>query len=67
MSLESQGFVQGRENVARVDKNATVASVLPLLYEKQLSTVAIVDSQGKFLGNFSASDLRVKISIFNYS
>ena len=50
----------GSENIQKVDSNATVISVLPLLYEKRLSAVAIVDDKGTLVGNFSVSDLRVK-------
>jgi CBS domain-containing protein len=41
--------------------SATVVSVLPVLYKEKVSAVAVVDKQGNFVGNFSASDLRVRL------
>jgi len=57
-SIEQLGLVKGKDSIHSIDKEALVFEVLYLLYEKKLSALAIINQEGKIVGNFSASDLK---------
>lgn len=70
-SIQELGLVIGTEKlikgsfgefsnlISKVQSESLVVSVLPTLFKYRVSAAAIVDEQGKIVGNFSASDLRI--------
>jgi len=48
----------GKRPIAIVNENDTVSHTIQILFDKKLSAAAIVDSDGKLIGSFCASDLK---------
>lgn len=52
-------LVVGFDLVYKVQSDAIVVDVLNILFQKKITAVAVINKDGKLVGNFSASDLRV--------
>jgi len=66
ISAKELKLVAGADKLYKVHSDAIVSEVLPILYEKKVSGVAVVNSEGKIVGNFSASDL-AKLNLENFA
>ena len=50
----------GNTHVVAVPPSMAAAEALHVMYDKKISSVAVVDEHGKLIDSLSASDLRVR-------
>ena len=57
-SAETLGFVRGEAYVVKVAPETPAIDAMVLMEERDISAVAVVNSTGEIIGNFSISELR---------